>query len=220
MGAISMRSRKASIDPNECAECGTCVRSERCPVDAIKVVELQWPRVLRETFSNPLATHASTGVSGRGTEGIKTNDSQNRYREGEMGVFIEHGRPFLGARFSDVERAVRKFKAHGYDVIPQNPIAELIDDPATGALKPEILDEKIISCVVEFLLPASAAEELMGMVQELAGEVGSVFNLSVALRADDEGRSRLEELFGSDIFRLPNAKVNLGAAAWIAGAEV
>jgi len=212
-----MSSRKASIDSNECAECGTCTRSERCPVDAIRTVELQWPRVLRETFSNPLATHASTGVSGRGTEGIKTNDSQSRYRRGEMGIFIEHGRPVIGARFSDVERVVKKFKAHGYDVIPHNPIAELIEDRATGTLKPEILDEKIISCVVEFLLPDTAADELMTMARELSGEVDSVFNLSVALRADEAGRSRLEELFGPDIFHLPNAKVNLGMAQWIAG---
>jgi len=216
MGAMSMSHRKASIDSNECAECGTCSRSKICPVDAIKTVELEWPRVLRETFSNPQAVPKSTGVGGRGTEGIKTNDSQTRYRRGEMGVFVEHDRPVLGARFHDVERVVKKFKSHGYEVIWQNPIAELIDDPKTGALKPEILNEKIISCVVEYLLPDSAADELMTMVQEVAGEVESVFNLSVALRADDAGRTRIGELFGPDVFRLPNGKVNIGMGSNIA----
>lgn len=212
MGAIGMASKKASIDSNECSECGTCSRSQICPVDAIEAVKLEWPRELRETFSNPLATHKSTGVGGRGTEGIKTNDSQNRYKRGDLGVFIELGRPVLGARFADVERVVMKFKAHGYDVISHNPIASLVDNQETGALDPEILNEKIISCVVEFLLPDTAANELMAMAQELAGEVESVFNLSIALRADDEGRPRIDEFFSPDVFRLPNGKVNTGMA--------
>jgi ferredoxin len=220
MEAISLGEETSSIDPNECAECGTCSRAEICPVDAITPVKLEWPRVLRETFSNPLAVHENTGITGRGTEGIKTNDSQNRYKRGDMGVFIEVGRPVLGGRFSDVERIVKTFKGHGYEVIPENPIASLIDHPETGALKPEILDEKVISCVIEFLLPSGAAEELMAMVGELAGEVESVFSLSVALRADEQGEPHFEEIFGPDIFRLPNAKVNLGVSQHVVEAEV
>jgi hypothetical protein len=220
MGAISLGDETSSIDPNECTECGTCSREQICPADAIATVKLEWPRVLRETFSNPLAKHETTGITGRGTEGIKTNDGVTRYERGEIGVFIELGRPVLGARFTDVERVVKKFRAHGYEVIRQNPIAELIDDPKTGALKPEILDEKIISCVIELLIPNTAAGELMTMVRELATEVESIFSLSVALRADEEGGSDFEELFGPDVFRLPNGKVNIGAAHDITGEEV
>ena len=133
MGAISISNNKSSIDPDECAECGTCSRAEICPVDAIQTVSLEWPRSLRETFSNPLAVHETTGITGRGTEGIKSNDSQNRYRRGDIGVFIDLGRPVLGARFVDVERVVMKFKSHGYDVLPNNPIAALIDDRRTNS---------------------------------------------------------------------------------------
>jgi hypothetical protein len=215
MGAISLRD-KSSIDPNECAECGTCSRAEICPADAIRTVRLGWPRSLRETFSNPLAVHETTGITGRGTEGIKSNDSQNRYRRGDIGVFIELGRPVLGARFFDVERVVQKFKSRGYDVIPNNPITALIADRTTGALRPEILNEKIISCVLEFVIPNTAAAELMELVHELSAEVKSVFSLSVALRADENGRSNFTELFGPDVFCLPNAKVNIGMAENIA----
>jgi ferredoxin len=219
VGAISLGDETSSIDSHECTECGTCFRAEVCPVDAIKPVKLGWPRVLRETFSNPLAKHETTGITGRGTEGIKTNDVQNRYKKRDIGVFIEVGRPVLGGRFSDVNRIVKTFKAHGYDVIAHNPISVLIDDPETGALKPEILDEKIISCVIEFVLPDTAADELMTMVRELSGEVESVFSLSVALRADEQGRSPFEELFGTDVFCLPNAKANIGMAAGIGREE-
>lgn len=216
MGAISFSDDTSSIDPDECAECGTCTRSGVCPADALTAVRLGWPRSLRETFSNPLAVHETTGITGRGTEGIKTNDSQRRYRRGDIGVFIELGRPVLGARFTDVERVVKKFRAHGFDVIPNNPISALISDARTGALDPEILDEKIISCVLEFVIPDSAAGELMQMVRELAGEVDSVFSLSVALRADGMGRSKFRELFGPDVYCMPNAKLNIGMAENIA----
>ena len=113
MGAIDDVGRETAwIDPDECAECGTCVRSRVCPEDAIKEGRLSWPRVLREVFSNPLAEHESTGVAGRGTEGIKTNDTTTRYQPGFLGVFVELGRPVLGARFLDAERVVKKFTAH------------------------------------------------------------------------------------------------------------
>jgi ferredoxin len=220
MEAIALGDETSSIDANECAECGTCSRAEICPVDAIKTVKLEWPRVLRETFSNPMAVHENTGITGRGTEGIKTNDSQNRYERGEMGIFVEVGRPVLGGRFRDVERIVKKFKAHGFNVIPRNPIASLIDDPETGALKSDILNEKVISCVIEFLLPNTSAGELMAMLAELTGEVESVFSISVALRADEQGKHHFEDIFGDDVYRLPNAKVNIGAARGIEGGEV
>lgn len=220
MEAITLGDKTSSIDPNECAECGTCYRAEICPVDAITPVKLEWPRVLRETFSNPLAVHETTGITGRGTEGIKTNDSQNRYKRGDIGVLIEVGRPVLGGRFYDVERIVKKFRASGYEVIPQNPIAALIDDPKTGALKPEILSEKVISCVIEFIMPDDEADKLMKMVRELSQEVESVFSLSVGLRADEQGKSNFEKVFGPDVYQLPNSKANIGAAQPIAGEEV
>ena len=211
MGAITL-GQKSSINTHECAECGVCYRSRVCPTDAIVPGNLQWPRALREAFSNPLAEHDSTGVAGRGTHGIKTNDSQNRYKRGQMGVFVELGRPALGARLADVEKVVMKFKTNGFDVIPDNPVHDLIADKKTGALKPEILLEKVISCLVEFVLPADAAQTLLSMVDELAGEIDTVFNVSIALRANEDGKSPLGELFGDDVFRLPNGKVNIGFA--------
>jgi hypothetical protein len=87
-------------------------------------------------------------------------------------------------------------------------------------LKPDILNERIISCVIEFVLPDTAAGELMAMVHELSRQVQSVFSLSVALRADEQGGSHFEELFGPDVSYLPNAKVNIGVAEHIGEGEV
>jgi hypothetical protein len=206
---------KATIDPDQCAECGVCTRARVCPSDGIKMVKLAWPRSLRSLFSDPLAKHESTQVYGRGTEETKTNDSQNLYAKGFIGVIVELGRPVLGARFSDVEKVVKKFASRGYRVPPKNPVTPLVQDPAVGSLKPEILQEKVISCLVEFILPESAAGELMGMIGELEGEVDTVFNVCVGIPADDEGRPRLHEIFGPNVHSLPQVKVNLGMARGI-----
>jgi ferredoxin len=213
MDAIHLESEVFSwIDPHECSECGTCLRANVCPEDAIREGELSWPRVLREVFSNPLAEHESTGVPGRGTEGIKSNDSKERYKEGFMGVFVELGRPVLGARFVDAERAVKEFTAHGFPMVEDNPVVGLIADRETGALEPEILNEKAISILIEFIVPDAAVEELMAILRKLSDEVTTVFNVSVALRAKEGGLSPLSDLFGPDIQSLPNGKVNLGMA--------
>jgi len=216
MEAITLANEKSAIDPNECAECGTCWRARVCPVDAITPVQLEWPRLLREMFSNPLVVKKSTGVIGRGTEETKANDATNRYKRGQIGVIVEPGRPVLGARFHDVEKILKKFRSRGYEVVSQNPVADLIADQKTGALNPEILNEKIISCVIEFVVPDTSAHDVMTLVRELSVEVESVFSVSIALRADEQGKSRFEELFGPDVYHLPNGKVNLGAAENVA----
>ena len=219
MGAITLDG-KSSINPEECVECGVCWRARVCPVDAIKPGLLVWPRTLREQFSNPMGEHKSTGVAGRGTEETKTNDSQHRYEKGSVGVLVELGRPVLGTRFFDIEVVLKTFKAEGYELVRDNPVVDLIADPKTGALKPDILREKIISCVVEFVMPERDAGKLLTMVRELEKEVRTVFNVSVALRANEGGSSPFDRLFGADTFRLPWAKVNLGLARGIRTVEV
>ncbi len=219
VGAITLK-EKSSINPDECTECGACWRSRVCPADAISNGELPWPRVLREVFSNPMTGHKTTGVMGRGTAGMKTNDTERRFRKENFGVFVELGRPVKGARFRDVEKVVRAFKRRGYDVVAENPVTALIANPRTGALKPEILNEKVISCLVEFVIPARDQGKLLPLVRELGGTVDTVFNVSVALRAEVDGSSPFHRLFGKDTFLLPWAKVNIGIAKGIAEKEV
>ncbi len=74
-----------------------------CPVDAINQQKLEWPRSLRSAFSNPQTEHKSRDM-GRGTEEMKTNEITHRFREGEVGVAVELGRPLVGTSFRDVER--------------------------------------------------------------------------------------------------------------------
>jgi len=114
---------------------------------------------------------------------------------------------------------VKKFKSRGYDVVDHNPVASLVVDE-DGSLDPEVLNEKVISCVLEFIIPEKATDRLLKMIDELSTEVNTVFNVCVGLRADDQGNSPLDKLFNNDVFRLPNGKVNIGLAAGISPGRV
>ncbi len=114
--------KRATINRDECVECYACynglsqehlnptlVRTVRrvfaalrirfepepdvCPTAAFEPDELTWPRVVRRAFSDPSVPHESTGVEGRGTEEVKTNDVTGRVKVGEVGFTIEFGRP-------------------------------------------------------------------------------------------------------------------------------
>ena len=102
-------------------------------------------------------------------------------------------------------------------MVEENPVAALVADPKTGALESEILEEKAISILIEFIVPDTAVQELMTILAELSDEVTTVFNVSVALRPKEDGLSPLPDLFGPGIKSLPNGKVNLGLAQGIAG---
>ncbi len=97
VGAISLDD-VAVIDLDECAECGNCLRNADCPTDALYQQELTWPRTVRSILSDPLTIATESGISGRGTEEMKTNEVTGRFKRGEVGIGIEVGRPVTGAR--------------------------------------------------------------------------------------------------------------------------
>jgi hypothetical protein len=139
----------------------------------------------------------------------------NRFGKDDIGVFVELGRPVLGARFRDAEKAIMLFKSYGYDLVEDNPVVGLVENPETGSLKPEILNEKVISCLLSFVLPVTAGSQLIDIIHELEGQVESCFNVCVILRAKQDGLSPFDEVFGSEMFRLPWVKINLGLAEGI-----
>jgi NAD-dependent dihydropyrimidine dehydrogenase PreA subunit len=215
MGAIVLKNRTVIIDYETCVECGVCQRFSICKEDAIKQVDvIPYPRILRAVFSDPLQTHESTGVAGRGTEEMKTNDVTSRFKQGQIGFSVELGRPYKGAYLRDLEKVVKKAKSLGAEFSPDNPVYPLIADHKTGALKPEILNEKVISAIAEFILPEEKAIPAINEFKQfLNAELDCVVTMSVIARADETGkavfRTRLKES-GCDTY--PNGKVNIGMA--------
>ena len=67
---------------------------------------------------------------------------------------VELGRPVTGAHFYDVEKvAMAVSKLGGIEFEKQNPVTSLMSDPKTGKFKDDILNEFVLSAIIEFPVP-------------------------------------------------------------------
>jgi len=210
MGAISM-DNVAVIDQDECVDCGVCLKSGVCPVDCIIFEEAPWPRSLRSTFSNPRTVHEKTKIAGRGTEEMKTNDVTGRFKRGWIGMGCEFGRPGIGTRFRDVDKVAQVLAKHGVEFEAKNPVTFLMEDVKTGKLNEEVLNEKVLSGIIECIYPIEKFKEIMTALKEVSQEVDTVFSVECINRADPDGSYPLRKLL--DELNIPyyiNGKQNVG----------
>jgi len=237
--SVDHSTRRAEVDLEECVECHACYRGmsrERlnptavrlvrrtaelfrfrfdpepdvCPTSAITPQELVWPRTVRRAFSDVLVTHESTGILGRGTEEVKTNDVTGRLEAGRAGFVVELGRPSVGARFHDIQKVAMALAAAGAVFEEKNPLTGLMTDPSRGTMNPEILNEKVLSAILEFQTEMPEVEELLSVLKEVADEIDTVMAVGVASRCDEAGRSPLEAILPDAGFPILRAKTNLG----------
>ena len=210
MGAIKMDG-VAIVDEDECVDCGACLRSGVCPVDALIQEDAVWPRSVRGAFSNPVVEHKETRVPGRGTEEMKTNDVTGTYRRGFVGVGVELGRPGTGARFYDVEKVTLAVAKHGVEFAPKNPVTSLMSKPKTGKIVAEVLNEKVLSAIVEFSIPIEAFPAILETLRNVCAEIDTVCSLDLISRVEPDGTLPVTKLLaGSGISRSINGKTNVG----------
>ena len=231
---------RATINRDECVECYACynglsnerlnpvlVRTLRklvklarlrfdpepdiCPTAAFEPEDLVWPRVVRRAFSDPRATHESTGVQGRGTEEVKTNDVTHRVQNGEVGFTIEFGRPGVGVWFRDIQKMTQALAKAKVPFEKKNPLTLLMSDVATGTLKEDILDEKVLSAIVEIKVTVDRTEEIIQLVHKVEEEVDSVVALGVGTRCDKNGDENVVAPILARLgYRIERAKTNTG----------
>lgn len=232
--------KRATVDRNECVECYACfyglstehlnptfVRTVRklfqlgrlrfdpepdiCPTAAFEAEDLQWPRVVRRAFSDPRATHESTGVQGRGTEEVKTNDVTNRVKEGEVGMTIEFGRPGVGVWFSEIQKMTKALADANVPFEKRNPVTHLMSGVPPGTLREDILGEKVLSAIVEIKVPIDRVEEIIRLVHEVEKDIETVVALGVSTRCDPNGEeSALAPILERMGYKLERAKTNTG----------
>lgn len=199
------------IDEDECVECGVCLRSGVCPSDAIYMPALEWPRSVREAFSNPLIPHSSTGIPGRGTQEMKTNDVTGRFRRGEAGVSIEIGRPGVGTTFRDIQTVSMALAKVEIEFEPQNPVSALMVDTKTGKINEEVLNEKVLSAIIEFRVRNDRLEQALKAIKELSAKISTVFSLGLISRVGADGTIPTVSIAEKSGFSLrPNTKTNIG----------
>jgi len=237
---VDPASKRATVERDECVECYSCfngmsrehlnptfVRLVRrlfqmmrlrfdpepdvCPTSAIEPEELVWPRVVRRAFSDPRVPHESTGVEGRGTEEVKTNDVSGRVKPGEAGFTVEFGRPGVGVRFYEIQRMTRALAQAGVAFEKKNPVTSLMSDVAAGEVREDILNEKVLSAILEIKVPIERTEEIIQLVRQVERQIDTVVAVGVGVRCQEDGEeeemfARLERLG----YRLERAKTNVG----------
>lgn len=237
---VDPETRRATINDDACVECYACynglsrevlppklVRATRramskllmrfepdpdiCPTSAFEPNELSWPRVVRRAFSDPRVPHESTGIVGRGTEEVKTNDVSGRVGIGEVNFTIEFGRPGVGARFHQIQTMSRALAKADVRFEPKNPITTLMTDTATGDIREDILDEKVLSAILELKVPVERAEDIIRIVWAVEKEIDTIIVLGVGTRCAEDGS---ENVVAPVLERLgyhpQRAKTNLG----------
>ncbi|MEI9476816.1 MAG: 4Fe-4S binding protein [Deltaproteobacteria bacterium] len=199
------------IDQAECVECGACnLRARVCPVDAIYRPALEWPRTIRETFSNPNARHPS-GSRGRGTEEMKTNDVTGRYPPGVAGVALEMGRPGIGASFRDIQTVAMALARVGVEFEADNPVSALMADRKAGVFREEILEEKVLSAILEFKIENERLQDVLLGIKDVAARIDTVFSLGLISRVDSDGSIPVVPIAReAGFFPRPNMKTNVG----------
>lgn len=232
--------KRATVNATECVECYACynglsqehlnptmVRGIRkvfqwmrvrfdpepdvCPTAAFEPDPLSWPRVVRRAFSDPRVPHESTGVEGRGTEEVKTNDISGRVKVGEVGFTIEFGRPGVGAWFRDMQKMCWALAKAGVSFEKKNPVTSLMSDVASGTIREDILNEKVLSAIVEIKVPVERTEEIIRLVWAVEKEIDTVVAVGVGTRCDEDGEDTVVgpilERLG---YKLERAKTNIG----------
>lgn len=237
---VDTKINRANIDDDACVECGTCYRGmstenlnprfartirkiakslrfrmepepDVCPTSAIEMNELEMPRLIRQIFSDPVVEHTSTGIKGRGTEEVKTNDVRLRVDTGEVGYTIEFGRPGVGVMFSDIQKMTRTLAKLGVTFEKNNPVTHLLTDVKKGDLRADILNEKILSAIVEIKTDIHMVEKILLTVREVNRDIDTVTAVGISTRCDEDGEDNilrpLLEKLGYSNYR---AKTNMG----------
>jgi NAD-dependent dihydropyrimidine dehydrogenase PreA subunit len=208
--AIQIINNKARLDNEKCVECNVCYRNARCPVKAIRTTRLKWPRLIRNPFSDVISTHKLTGVAGRGTEEMKTNDITNRFEFGELGVSIELGRPGLGTKLANVELFTLKLSKIGVTYEKASPLSALIIDEV-GHIKEDVKNEYVLSAIIEFKIPHEKLNQILRIIKDIENVIDTTFTVGIISRVNDNGKIPIvKNLEDKGFFVRSNAKINIG----------
>lgn len=208
--------RKCFVDADQCVDCYVCVRQQKqfCVKQAFEPTPLDdYYKQFAHVMSDPCENHGVTGVTGRGTEEVKTNDVSGRVTKGHVGFCIDVGRPGVGTTLRDVEKIAMALAAAGVKLLDADhtPLAALMTDINTGKLKDDCLDTRMLSVIVEGACVDADFENAMRALLKVKDEIETVFSLGLIMRVDENGYNPvlkcLDDLGIAQPFR---GKVNVG----------
>ena len=211
VSAIKKTDKIVDIDLDECVECGVCLRANVCPKKAIYQQPLEYPRSVRSLMSDVLTIAPESGISGRGTEEMKTNEVTGRFPDGVIGIAVELGRPCYGARLYNAEKIAMAVAAEGVEFETANPVTTMMSDPKTGKFKEELLNEKVLSAIVEMTVPYDKAEAVLRAIYKTAETLDCFLSLDICSKVDkDENIPHMEIVKKLGVWCSLNGKTNVG----------
>jgi hypothetical protein len=86
-----------------------------------------------------------------------------------------------------------------------------MENRRTGEIKEEILNERVLSAIIELRITNDRVREDLRVVGEVSQQIGTVFSLSVVNRVNEDGSLPVIPIVKEAGFLLrPNTKTNVG----------
>lgn len=126
---------------------------------------------------------------------------------------IDVGRPGVGARMYDVEKIAMACAQNGVKLEGKEctPLAALMPDLSTGKLEEGVLNERLLSVIVEGNCAEEDLPQVLAALKKVAGEIETVFSLGLIMRIDENGYNpALRCLDDLGIPQPHRAKINVG----------
>ncbi|MFH1764111.1 MAG: hypothetical protein ABIF09_07970 [Gemmatimonadota bacterium] len=83
-------------------------------------------------------------------------------------------------------------------------------DPTRGLFNPEVLNEKVMSAIIEFRTPLGQVGVVLDVLEQVAEGIDTVMAVGVAERCGYNGESVLEKILPEYGYPILRAKTNLG----------
>jgi hypothetical protein len=142
---------------------------------------------------------------------MKTNDVTGRFPFGIAGVAVEMGRPGVGTSFRDLQTVAMAIAKLGVEFEPANPVMELMADQKTGKVREEVLNERVLSAILEFKVKVEGLREVLDTIREVSMKIDTVFSLDLISRLNPDGSTPVLAIAKKAGFSpRPNTKTNVG----------
>lgn len=116
-------------------------------------------------------------------------------------------------RLRDVDTVTRALVAAGLKLEPAtvSPLGMVVEDPETGRLREDVLDEYLLSIIIEGKAPLERLGSVLEALRRVEDQVDTVFSVGLVMRADEGLSPRLREELDRLGIEYPfRAKVNVG----------
>lgn len=121
------------------------------------------------------------------------------------------GRPGVGTSFKDVEKVAMAMAKKGVEFEPQNPATVLMEDKRTGKFKPEVLNERSLSAIIEFIVKEDQFLKIIETIKEVSKKIDTVFTVGAISKIGENNNIPLKDIMDKNkIFYRINGKVNIG----------